>query len=71
YKLVAESLLRRDKLREANPLNLQFPTWCGGRIDVRTWEGKWREGIHHLIRWFRKHPDESFGLEKESDRTAA
>ncbi|KKQ23214.1 MAG: Recombinase [Candidatus Wolfebacteria bacterium GW2011_GWC1_37_10] len=26
YKLVAESFLRRDKLREANPSSLQFPT---------------------------------------------
>ncbi len=30
YDLVAESLLRRDKLREANPSYLQFPTWCAG-----------------------------------------
>ena len=29
YKLVAESLLRRDKLREANQNSLQFLTWCG------------------------------------------
>ena len=28
YKLVAESLLRRDKLREANQNSLTFPTWC-------------------------------------------
>ncbi len=28
YKLVAESLLCRDKLREAAVSNLQFPTWC-------------------------------------------
>jgi len=26
YKLVAESAERADKLREANPSNLQFPT---------------------------------------------
>ena len=30
YELVAESLLRRDKLREANQNRLQFPTWCSG-----------------------------------------
>ncbi len=30
YVLTAESLLRRDKLREANPTCLQFPTWCAG-----------------------------------------
>ena len=28
YKLAAESLLRRDKLHEANPSCLQFPYWC-------------------------------------------
>ena len=28
YQLVAESLLRRDKLHEANQNRLQFPTWC-------------------------------------------
>ena len=29
YELVAESLFRRDKLREANPNSLTFPVWCG------------------------------------------
>ncbi len=28
YQLVAETLLRRDKLRKANLSNLQFPFWC-------------------------------------------
>ena len=30
YKLVAESLLCRDKLHKANPTYLQFSTWCPG-----------------------------------------
>jgi len=30
YELVAESAEKADKLREANPSNLQFPTWCRG-----------------------------------------
>src|SRR3989338_3456601 len=28
YKLAAEQARMRDKLREANPSNLQFPMWC-------------------------------------------
>ena len=28
YQLVAESLLRRDKLREVNQNSLTFPIWC-------------------------------------------
>ena len=30
YKLVAESFLRQDKLREANQNSLTFPTRCPG-----------------------------------------
>jgi len=36
YELVAESLLRRDKLREANLSNLQFPTWCIFTVRLET-----------------------------------
>ncbi|KKS15982.1 MAG: hypothetical protein UU71_C0010G0004 [Parcubacteria group bacterium GW2011_GWB1_41_6] len=41
YKLVAESAERADKLREANPSNLQFPTWCEkGELNPRLLLGK-------------------------------
>ena len=38
---VAESAERADKLREANPSNLQFPTWCEkGELNPRLLLGK-------------------------------
>ena len=36
YKLVAESRRKRDKLREANLSNLQFPFWCPLFENART-----------------------------------
>ena len=57
YELVAESLLRRDKLREANQNSLTFPHWCAWKDWIGTGYGKnsvsGREFCNHPIKQYK------------------